>query len=95
MDGPGRFQEHILIERLWWTLNYHYLYVENVYSESHLNNGLKTDSCIITKNGFTNLWRTGLRMTYIQFAKKLDMEPFCCIVETDKRQKSKDRIQNN
>ena len=27
MDGRGRFQDNIFIERLWWTLKYHY--VEN------------------------------------------------------------------
>jgi putative transposase len=29
MDGRGRVQDNIFIERLWWTLKYHYLYLRS------------------------------------------------------------------
>ena len=35
MDGRGRFRDNIFVERLWWTLKYHYLYL-NAFA-----NGLK------------------------------------------------------
>lgn len=27
MDGRGRYQDNIFIERLWWTVKYHYIYI--------------------------------------------------------------------
>jgi len=41
MDGRGRFQDNIFIERLWWTLKYHYFYLRTFESGSQLRNGLK------------------------------------------------------
>ena len=42
MDGRGRFQDNIFIERLWWTLKYHYFYLRAFDSGSELRHGLKT-----------------------------------------------------
>lgn len=41
MDGKGRCQDNILIERLWWTVKYHYLYLHSFDSGSQLYAGLK------------------------------------------------------
>ena len=41
MDGRGRFQDNIFIERLWWTLKYHYFYLRTFNNGSELRNGLK------------------------------------------------------
>ena len=30
MDGKGRYQDNIFIERLWWTLKYHYIYLRTI-----------------------------------------------------------------
>ena len=40
MDGRGRVQDNIFIERLWWTLKYHYLYLWSFASGSELRQGL-------------------------------------------------------
>ena len=42
MDGRGRFQDNIFIERLWWTLKYHYFYLRTFENGSKLRNGLKS-----------------------------------------------------
>lgn len=41
MDGRGRFQDNIFIERLWWTLKYHYFYLRTFENGSKLRAGLK------------------------------------------------------
>lgn len=41
MDGRGRFQDNIFIERLWWTLKYHYFYLRTFETGSKLCKGLK------------------------------------------------------
>jgi putative transposase len=41
MDGRGRFQDDIFIERLWWTLKYHYFYLRTFNNGPELRNGLK------------------------------------------------------
>ena len=41
MDGRGRYQDNIFIERLWWTLKYHYFYLRTFDNGSELRNGLK------------------------------------------------------
>lgn len=41
MDSRGRFQDNIFIERLWWTLKYHYFYLWTFENGSKLSNGLK------------------------------------------------------
>jgi putative transposase len=40
MDGRGRVQDNIFIERLWWTLKYHYLYLWSFNNGSQLRQGL-------------------------------------------------------
>lgn len=40
MDGRGRCQDNIFIERLWWTLKHHYLYLHSFDSGSTLRQGL-------------------------------------------------------
>lgn len=41
MDGRGRFQDNIFIERLWWTLKYHYFYLRTFETGSELRKGLR------------------------------------------------------
>jgi putative transposase len=41
MDGRGRFQDNIFIERLWWTLKYHYFYLRTFNNGSEIRKGLK------------------------------------------------------
>jgi putative transposase len=40
MDGRGRCQDNIFVERLWWTLKHHYLYLHSFSSGSQLRQGL-------------------------------------------------------
>jgi putative transposase len=40
MDGRGRVQDNIFIERLWWTLKYQYLYLWSFGNGSELRQGL-------------------------------------------------------
>ena len=42
MDGKGRYQDNIFIERLWWTLKYHYIYLRTFQNGAELRSGLKT-----------------------------------------------------
>jgi len=41
MDGRGRVQDNIFIERLWWTLKYHYIYLHAFDNGSELRRGLQ------------------------------------------------------
>jgi putative transposase len=41
MDGRGRVQDNIFIERLWWTLKHHYLYLRSFAGGSELRAGLR------------------------------------------------------
>ena len=41
MDGRGRFQDNIFIERLWWTVKYQYLYLRAFDNGKDLRQGLK------------------------------------------------------
>jgi putative transposase len=41
MDGRGRVQDNIFIERLWWTLKYQYLYLWSFDSGAELRKGLE------------------------------------------------------
>jgi putative transposase len=41
MDGRGRMQDNIFIERLWWTLKYQYLYLRSFDSALELRRGLR------------------------------------------------------
>jgi putative transposase len=41
MDGRGRFQDNIFIERLWWTVKYQYLYLRVFDNGKELKKGLK------------------------------------------------------
>jgi len=40
MDGRGRVQDNIFIERFWWTLKYQYLYLQSFDTGSQLRTGL-------------------------------------------------------
>jgi len=40
MDGRGRCQDNILVERLWWTIKYQYLYLHSFDNGSDLRRGL-------------------------------------------------------
>ncbi|UCE55132.1 MAG: IS3 family transposase [Desulfobacterales bacterium] len=41
MDGRGRVQDNIFIERLWWTLKYQYLYLWSFDNAAELRKGLE------------------------------------------------------
>ena len=41
MDGRGRAQDNIIIERLWWTVKHHYLYLYAFDNGTQLREGLK------------------------------------------------------
>jgi len=41
MDGRGRVQDNMFIERLWWTLKYHCIYLHAFDSGSELRQGLR------------------------------------------------------
>jgi putative transposase len=41
MDGRGRCQDNIFIERLWWTIKYQYLYLRSFDTGRALRQGLK------------------------------------------------------
>jgi len=40
MDGRGRCQDNIFVERLWWTIKHNYLYLHSFKDGSQLRNGL-------------------------------------------------------
>jgi hypothetical protein len=40
MDGRGRCQDNIFVERLWWTIKHHYLYLHSFPGGSELRQGL-------------------------------------------------------
>lgn len=42
MDGRGRCQDNIFIERLWWTIKYQYLYLHSFNGGLALGRGLAT-----------------------------------------------------
>ena len=42
MDGRGRCQDNIFIERLWWTLKHQYLYLRSIETGRQLRRGLKS-----------------------------------------------------
>ena len=41
MDGRGRAQDNIFIERLWWTLKYNYIYLRSFDNGADLRKGLR------------------------------------------------------
>ena len=41
MDGRGRCQDNIFVERLWWTIKHQYLYLHSFDGGSALRKGLK------------------------------------------------------
>ena len=41
MDGRGRATDNIFIERLWWTVKYHYVYLHTFDNGSQLRTGLR------------------------------------------------------
>ena len=41
MDGRRRMQDNIFIERLWWTLKHHYIYLHSFDTGSELRYGLR------------------------------------------------------
>ena len=40
MDGRGRCQDNIFVERLWWTLKHQYIYLHSFDSAKSLQRGL-------------------------------------------------------
>jgi putative transposase len=52
MDGRRRVQDNIFIERLWWTLKYHYLYLRSFSKGSELRAGLQEWFCFYNHERF-------------------------------------------
>ena len=42
MDGRGRCFDNIIVERLWWTVKYHYVYLHEFANGSDLRKGLSS-----------------------------------------------------
>lgn len=42
MDGRGRCMDNIFVERLWWTVKYHYLYLHSFENGVELRKGLRS-----------------------------------------------------
>jgi putative transposase len=42
MDGRGRYMDNIFIERLWWTVKYHYVYLHTFENGPELRKGLSS-----------------------------------------------------
>lgn len=40
MDGRGRCLDNVFVERLWWTLKYHYVYLREFADGKRLRRGL-------------------------------------------------------
>ena len=53
MDGRRRVQDNIFIERLWWTLKYHYLYLQAFEGGRISRTGYATGLLSITGSGLT------------------------------------------
>lgn len=41
MDGRGRYQDNIFIERLWWTVKYQYVFLRAIETGAELKKGLR------------------------------------------------------
>jgi putative transposase len=41
MDGRGRVQDNIIVEHLWWTVSYHYIYLHIFDNGAQLRAGLR------------------------------------------------------
>jgi putative transposase len=41
MDGRGRVQDNIFIERLWWSLKYQYIYLWSFDNATQLRQGIQ------------------------------------------------------
>ena len=52
MDGRGRMQDNIFIERLWWSLKYQYVYLHEFENGSSLRKGLKEWFAFYNKERF-------------------------------------------
>jgi len=52
MDGRRRMQDNIFIERLWWTLKHHYLYLRDFANGSDLREGLRNWFCFYNHERF-------------------------------------------
>lgn len=52
MDGRRRVHDNIFIERLWWTLKYHYLYLRSFDSGTELREGLSDWFLFYNKDRF-------------------------------------------
>ena len=53
MDGRGRCQDNIFVERLWWTIKHHYLYLHSFHSGSELQHGLSRLDSLLQRRTWT------------------------------------------
>ena len=61
MDGKGRYQDNIFVERLWRTVKYEEVYLKAYANVLEAPRGWKTTSGSTTGSGPTRPWATGLR----------------------------------
>ena len=61
MDGKGRYQDNIFVERLWRTVKYEEVYLKAYASVLEAHGGWRTTSCSTTDSVPTRPWATGLR----------------------------------
>ncbi len=62
MDGKGRYQDNIFVERLWRTVKYEEVYLKAYASVLEAQGGWKTTSGSTTGSGLIRPWATGLRL---------------------------------
>ena len=61
MDGKGRYQDNIFVERLWRTVKYEEVYLKAYASVLEAQRGWKTTSGSTTGSGPIRPWATGPR----------------------------------
>ena len=61
MDGKGRYQDNIFVERLWRTVKYEEVYLKAYVSVLEAQRGLETTAGSTMGSGPTRPWATGLR----------------------------------
>ena len=59
MDGKGRYQDNIFVERLWRTVKYEEVYLKAYANVLETQGGWKTTSGSTTGSGPTSPWAAG------------------------------------
>ena len=61
MDGKGRYQDNIFVERLWRTVEYEEMYLKAYSSVLEVQRGMETTSGSTTGSGPIRPWANGPR----------------------------------